>query len=332
MAHMITIREDGTEEIAWSGQKPWHGLGVEMPKRMSAMHALVKANLDWMVTQEPICMCDATNNYIVITDKCANIRNDNGAYLGVVGDGYVPIQNEEQAKFIDTLVSEGNIIEVCGSLFGGRKTFWTIKVSNDLMVTPGDRIEQYLIATNSHDGSSPFLIWFSSIRVVCWNTLSAALRGMQTRVALRHTMNIKSRVEEAKKTLGLANKYFSSLRENLQALARIPLDHKGLGQYIETVFPTPEITTSRVAGVIYRRWELMCDRVLTSFESGPGAELAGRTLYGAYNAVTNVIDHDVTNRSDEFVQDRKFMSILDGKIQRTQQRAFDVAMKMAELS
>jgi hypothetical protein len=67
-------------------------------------------------------------------------------------------------------------------------------------------IEQYLFLTTSHDGFGSITAAFTPIRIVCNNTLNAALRNQSNSVKIRHTANVKERLDEAHKLMGISNR------------------------------------------------------------------------------------------------------------------------------
>lgn len=324
MAHELSTNEAGQVEAMFAGEKPWHGLGTLVDGLQTPAKALDLAHLNWTVEKRPIQLCGGKR----IPDRVATVRSDNGAYLGVVSPSYQPVQNDEQAAFIEALAGTGEaVVECVGALREGRRIFWTCKLPKNLKVTDGDEIERYLILANGHDGSLSFRAFWSPIRVVCQNTLNAALRGVKDGVVFYHFLNVSKRMDEARQILGLADTYYTRLGEQFKALLAVSIGESEFRSYLDEVFP---IDTGATKAAVTLNQKVRA-QVVQNFHEGRGADVAGKTAWGAYNAVTEYIDHQKTQlKADEQTRkDRRFESILLGSGKDLQQHAFDTALELA---
>ena len=52
MAHEVEMI-NGVAQLAYAGQKPWHGLGVEVRNDLTPAQMMEKAGLDWTVHEVP---------------------------------------------------------------------------------------------------------------------------------------------------------------------------------------------------------------------------------------------------------------------------------------
>jgi len=235
---------------------------------------------------------------------------DNGEYFGTVGTRFKPIQNEEQAAFLESLVGEGNTVECVGALFGGRKVFWTVKCPSHMMIGGEDRIDQYLILVNGHDGSVGFVCFWSPIRVVCNNTVRAAMRGMKSEQAVRfkHTTNIMDRIDDARKTLEIGNQYFTDLANHFERFVDYKISDGVFKDYTKVLFDDKE----DIRNIITTNYR---------------AEQQTGTLWGAYNAVTQYADHQMRFRGKENREAKRFESVVYGPGQRLKQKAFDLCIR-----
>jgi len=157
------------------------------------------------------------------------------------------------------------------------------------------------------------------IRVVCENTLSLALTGAEQEVHVRHTLNAKEKLKEAHEILGLANRLYGKLDGMFNRMSEIKVDHATLTEYVKTVFP--ENPESRDQSWISK----VRDTVLELAESGEGAEMAKGSLWGAYNAVTEYVDHYHGVRRDE---SQRLQSMWFGSAERIKKNAFRIAAAM----
>ena len=328
MAHELSINAEGKAEAMFAGEKPWHGLGTMVDGLKTPEQALDLASLRWTADRAPLYLHGPTKP-LQIPDKDAIIRSDTGAYLGTVGKHWVPVQNEEQAEFIAALTGTGEaVVECAGALRGGKRIFWTCKMPGTVKVTDGDEIEKYLILANGHDGHLAFRAFWSPIRVVCMNTLNAALDGVKEGVVVYHRLDAKHRVEQARKILGIAGGYYSKLGETFKQMLAVSIGEAGFKSYLEEVFPIELEEGKKPTKATIRARALVTE----NFQHGRGSEIAGQTVWGAYNAVTEFLDHQKQNGSkEESAEERlasKFEAVLLGGSKDVQQKAFNAALAL----
>ncbi|HEY9340845.1 MAG TPA: DUF932 domain-containing protein [Hanamia sp.] len=141
---------------------------------------------------------------------CGINRTDTETVLGVVGKDYEVVQNIDAFSFFDAIVGgDGIFYETAGALGKGERIFITAKLPDYIKVGNDDLIEQYLFLTTSHDGSGSITAAFTPVRIVCNNTLNAALCKKSNAIKIRHTANAKERLEEAHKLMGITNQLSS---------------------------------------------------------------------------------------------------------------------------
>lgn len=323
MAHEITIRKDGKVEAAFAMEKPWHGLGILTPELMDPAEALRLANMDWTVSLSPIQTIQEFGGVRMDAFR-AVIRDDNLLPLGIVSKGYKPVQNAEQVDIIRTLIGEGLSVSACGTLFDGKKSFWTCRVPENLILSDGDSIERYLILSNGHDGMTSLQIYWSPIRVVCNNTLMASLRGITTKVSIKHTQNVSSRIEEARAVLGLAQVYYSKLGESFNVMKSKPMD---VDQFINSLlYPVFEVKEEEKKEIGKRKMEKF-EKVIDNFESAAGHE---GTVFGGYNAITYFTSHQqvTDDLRGKDANERRFESVTKGVGKEINDRAYTRAMEL----
>lgn len=318
-------------------QPPWHRLGTYCESRMTPHESLRIANMEWEVDTVP--MQYLFNGEVrSVTDKRAVVRMDTGLQLGVVGNSYLPMQNREQADFIEALIGEGEgCVECVGALFSGKKTFWTIRVPGNLVVGGEDSkdfVRRYLIVSNSNDSSSTFRAFWSPIRVVCNNTLKAALRGRSVvdSVSVYHTTNMKMRIAEARKILNLASDYYREAKDVYNQLRENTVDQEMAQRFLDAIFPKPDPKNIRAVTINKAKR----DQVVGIFEDKavPGTTMAGRTLWGLYNAITHQTSHMgvdyVKSGTEEDKASARMQSLMfGGTREKLNQAAFDACLALA---
>ena len=188
MSHLLDIHANGQAAFASAHQHAWHRLGTVLDHRFSAEEAMEHALLgDWNVRKLPLTAHDDAGNSVPVSGSYATVRTNPLTQgidvLGTVGSRYTPIQNEEHCEMLNALLeASGGHFETAGALRGGREVFVSTKVPDHMLIGGVDRVDLYILAMNSHDGTSPYRFAVTPIRVVCNNTLSAALRGARSEV------------------------------------------------------------------------------------------------------------------------------------------------------
>lgn len=220
MSHEITER-DG---LALVGQPAWHGLGTVMPEgQVTPREALQVAKLDWRVQVAPVFARtfvqggadDGTPILRPAPDHRAIVREDTGDVLGIVSDGFVPVQNTDLAELLQAL---GRPVETMGSLRGGRVLFALLR-QGEFRIGAGDRVRQYLLAVNGHDGTRALSFMPTDVRVVCANTLRMAESARGAAVRLMHTSGLAERIKHATAALETAEALVSVQRTETERLA-----------------------------------------------------------------------------------------------------------------
>jgi phage/plasmid-like protein (TIGR03299 family) len=332
MAHAI-------DSITFTGERPWHGLGVEMPGLATTAEALKAGGLDWEAQLAPMLLMRPDGTSFQVPDARAVIRSDKpmgpDAILGVVGEGYKPIQNRDSFSVLDGLLGEGHAtIEVAGALNGGRTVWMLCKLPGEIVVAGDDITEKFFLMSNSHDGTAALRMMLTPIRVVCQNTLSAAIsRGGRT-AHVRHTGDVQSRIDEGIKLLGLVNSQMDKLEEKFRVTASIAMSTESLMTFFDTVFPQALISDERLATMSAQalaRHEAEEEKRIKRiarlgelFETGRGADMPGvrGTAWAAYNAVTEWVDHEsYTTRTEN-----PLSNIWFGQGARIKEKALEAAL------
>lgn len=299
------------ETMMYAGDTPWHGLGNYVgDDPVTSKEAITAAGLDWEVEKRPLWTADAEGRPTIdVETHMAVVRKTDNSKLGIVGANYVPVQNWDSFEFMDALVDEGLMrYHTAGSLRNGQR-IWLLGKIGQSDILPKDTLDRYLLLWNTHDGSGALRALFTSVRVVCANTARIALsQGKGEGVYLRHTTNIKNRLEKAKEVLGLANKEFDKFVEFAQALSKLKVSSAGFEKFAEFLIPdNPEAESNTRAE--NSRLELT-----NLFTDGRGQNLPGvrGTGWAAYSAVVEFANYFRSSRGGDAAQERRFESSLFG--------------------
>ena len=283
--------EDGSAAFAAAREPGWHRLGTVTEDVMTAEEALKIAHLDWKVDKVPAFAQVGDGEFVPIEGKHATVRKHpkkrEWDALGVVGSRYVPVQNVEVFSMLDAIVDEGGAkYETAGALANGKKVFMTMKFPEHMTFGDGqDTTNLYLLATNSHDGTSSLTLAVVPLRVVCQNTLTVALRSARRTYKMRHTTNATRKAQFARDALAMTFSYVEAVEKEFDSLLRHPMTDKQFDNFLakfvpEKKDPTPRQTTNRDK-VVDTLWELW---------NGPTQEPVKNTRYAAFNTVVEYVD------------------------------------------
>lgn len=300
MAHLV-------ETMAYNkAETPWHGLGNPVDGDVSVEEMEKQAGLDWRVGTSRVQFRyeqDGSRKQGSSAKHNVLFREDTGEALDVVGPRYTPFQNREILEFFREYVEAGEMkLETAGSLKGGQVIWALAKMDQAFTVlVPDDAVEGYVLLMNPHQYGKSALAKFTGVRVVCNNTLTAALRnGHSGSVNLHHTREFSGEVEdEAKRRLGIAREQLDAYKRDAELLAQLTLTDEQAIRVAAKVLGGDEKTPE------YDEQPRRTQRVLDLYGGeGYGSQLesAKGTGWGLLNAVTQYLDHEYGRSQDNRLQ------------------------------
>lgn len=288
MAHMLEQYGD-MASFASLREPAWHGLGTILESEVSTQEMLEVAHLaGWNVRLADVDLPGRSHkNYfgVVRTNPF-----DNGIdVLGVVGERYKVLQNEELFSFADNML-DGGRWETAGSIKNGTVVFGSLALDREVILDEngvGDKINTYLLVHTSHDGSLAVQASVTPVRVVCQNTLNAALHGVKQSFKIRHTSTVTGKVAAAREALGLANTYLDEFEKEAQTLIQKEITADTFFDIIKAAYPEPD---KDVKGSL-TKWTNKVDTLWDIYQGDTVAQ-AGimNTAWGAYNTLTERLD------------------------------------------
>ena len=291
------------ETMFYVRETPWHGLGTRVMEAPGSEDALELAGLNWKVRQEPIY----TDNNLLIPGYKANVRDLDDKVLGVVTDRYKVVQNDEAFAFTDGLLGEGVRYETAGALLDGRKVWILARMPREFIIN-GEQISPYLVFSNTHDGSGAIKVAVTPIRVVCNNTLNLALSTAKRSWSMEHTGDVQGKMEEAKQTLFMAEKYMSRLGREFENLRKIELTDRQVMDYIKLLLPYENEDNSLHVRNINRLREDMQKR----YFDAPDLKDVGNNAYRFVNAVSDFATHSEPIRRTKNFKENLFSRTVEG--------------------
>ena len=352
MAHNINYNSNTDKHSFFSVKQPaWHQLGTVVEEYPTSAEALKFAGLDYTVEKRPLFTVDAENHKvatdpdadsyfdsctpdIIVPDYFATLRTDTEEVLGVVGKDYAVVQNVQAFEFFDSIVGgdEGILYETAGALGKGERIFITAKLPDYIRVGKDDLIDKYLFLTTSHDGYGSITAAFTPVRIVCQNTLNAAMRNHSGCIRLKHTANVQERLKVAHKLLGLSNQLANELEEVFNHWSRIRITDQQVKKLIQLAMaPSAETTKALRDGVSEEFSTLYKNTVDQVFQyamsDSTQQEVATKgTLFGAYNSISGYYQNVCKFRDAE----SKLKSIMYGTGLQRGQKAFDLCLDYAK--
>jgi len=292
---------------------PWQNLGTELEHPKTAREAIEKAGLDFTVMKKPLEL-----NPGLKQDAYATVRTDTHEILGFVNKSYEPIQNIDAFTFFDDLVAENEAVYETAGVFGKGECIWILaKFPGYINVHGNDIVNKYLLLINSHEGNSHVRVKLTPIRVVCNNTLTAALQGAGD-VEISHTSKAIQDLEQANTLLGLSNYLYEQLSAVFNGMAARKITKEQLREYVQALVPDNEEAENTA------RTEKIRNSVLQLHDSGRGAHLARGTLWGAFNSVAEYTDHMMLEEDST----TRLKSIWFGHGEQLKLKAFHLAQRM----
>lgn len=360
-ANIELNKERNTYSFYSLKERAWHGLGTVVEEAETPEEIIRIANMDYEVELAPMYASFIPDNTIQIVkvedgfncikqdgsvqfikNKGAKVntvfstyRTDNYDILGVVGNRYEPVQNTEAMNFIYEVCKsqmiinpKDVIIQTAGVLGKGERIFVTAQLPTYEIAK--DEMEKYILFTTSHDGSGSIQACFTDIRVVCNNTLNAALTHCKNMVRFKHTKNVKQNLVYGAQMMRESLKYSEQAKAILEAAEKVKIDDDMIIDYVCDLFcdanqkdyikqKNNNIYALNDNEIISTRKINQMKDALNFIDRGPGQETHKGTVLWLYNGITSYINNGI-NYKDNL---NKFDSITSGNSYKLAQQAFN---------
>ena len=349
MAHQI-------EQIAYVGETPWHGLGNQLSPHQPIEVWAQQAGMDWRIESSDVSyMAQNERGQSIIMpyeEQRVLYRSDTHAPLSVVSQRYQEVQPKQILEFYRDLTEQSGFeLETAGVLKGGKK-FWALAKTGQTSALKGKDVSNgYILLATACDGTLATTAQFTSIRVVCNNTLAIALKGQNSSAGVvKVPHSTKFEAEKIKQQLGISVRAWEDHMYEMKQLSQRKVTQTEAAAYFDAVFNNTSLSMpEQEDGIIqfYRNVAMQAQsnnpatkadnktepngramsKVMTMFNGqGRGAELSSAkdTAYGLLCSITEFADHERRAMS----QDHRLDSAWFGAGAGLKQRGLEQALAM----
>lgn len=280
------------DTMAYAGDTPWHGLGSKLDGHEPIDTWKTKAGMDW--TLEEAAVRYAAYDAVAGTTEAfpehkVLFRSDNRLPLAVVSKRYQVVQPGEILEFYRDLTEIGGFeLETAGILREGRK-FWALARTGQTATLRGrDRVDGYLLLATACDGTLATTAQFTSVRVVCNNTLAVALGETSGAVKVSHRSRFDG--DKVKRQLGITVSSWDRFVEQMTALADCKVDPDAVAGVLRLALTHGAASGGNASDIASER---AVKTVLSLYQGeGKGALLPSsrHTAWGLLNSITEYVD------------------------------------------
>ena len=355
---MAAIRPSEAKPVVWQSSRFGHSY-ADRPN-ITIQEVIEDAHLDYNVIKQHLIRVNDTayesilngtpmvglqlSKDDIITSHCATVDERNDKTLGVVGGEYGVVQNSKAFEFINFIEQVSGVapkIETAGRLGNGERIFITARLGEDSFLSPQDAIKNYVVFTNSHDGSGAVMAFFTPIRVICQNTLNMAIRECPNKVVFKHTKHVNSRLdweieENRKKALEVFSRsvqFSAKFIERMKGLQEERVDTKYVNDFTAQLLLQPsqfklyQQADGKMESVeeISTRTRNSIMALRNSIENGIGQQFDRGTKLWLINGVTTMLHNESKWRNEE----SEFSALMEGSGLKKVQKAYDLLTKIA---
>lgn len=327
MSHEITQKD----AYGYAVTPAWHGLGFDIGKGLTGTEGFQKIGALWRMKKEPVYRLK-NGEFVEVDGWFSHVREDTDEDFTMVGKNYQTFQNSDLCELLDLTLQADPAAHLnsAGTLRGGRKVFGLIELG-EFKANGGsdDTVKSYLCVVNAHDKSGCINAFYTTIRVVCANTLRMAMKDAATGFKTSHMGDLTAKMEECARVLGIATAAEKRTQEMVHHLRSVELTGDQITRYFSDVFARTygagpgrkavvgEIEMQEIGAQILAdaidsvadpgsiledaiaKWERKRTKVLDAWTENHEKDIARGNAWGALNAVTEYHDHHRKSKSME---------------------------------
>lgn len=311
-------------------QIPWHGEGIILADYPSYEAAIKAAGMQWEVEKVQAVQLLADGTIRKLDGEFEIRRVTDGQHYGFVKETYVPFQNQELFDLSKEMIGLGAKIESAGALDKGRITWMCAKTEGTVFAE--EFIQDYYILTNTHGGGGAIRAAISPVRVVCQNTLNAALAGAKRSWSYRHTTNVKGHIDEAVQTLRNGQAYMEALGKEISAMKLAKITPEKAMQVLDTIVVqetatklakietlkkiTPMSRTEQLKNLekidtLQRDIVAVRDDLHARYFDAPDLQHLDHNQFRLFNAISDYATHTGLHKNTKGYQQKLFMAVVN---------------------
>lgn len=313
------------QTMAYVNETPWHDLGNQLAPNQPLEVWARQAGMNWQIESADVRYVASDNGLGSIhsfPEQKVLYRSDTKAPLSVVSSRFQVVQPSEILEFYRDLTEAGGYeLETAGVLKEGRKLWALAKTGQSVCLKGRDKVNGYLLLATACDGTLATTAQFTSVRVVCNNTLAIALSDGAGAVKVGHRSQFDA--QAVKRQLGIAISSWDGFMARMKALSECRITDATVEAYLKRVLAYPASNSNEPMTVSDRSVKAVQELYAGK---GLGAQLASSTgtAWGLLNSVTEFVDHRRRSRSDDHRRDTAWF----GQGAAIKQKAWDEALKL----
>ena len=265
----------GNNEVAW------HGLGTVTEGTLPAREAFETANALFTVERRQLTYPKLRAGGLGWDNEDAGVygivRTDSQQLLGVVSKQYEIVQNDSLLRMAEFIREEVDMDCVIVLSHGAKICFTATLRGAQTDIVPGDTVKRRIVGYLGHDGKTGCGAKFTNIRVVCQNTLTAALNESGAHSSIRHKNGANANFDALINSIDVARQDFVTECELMREFSRASMGVDRFNNFVDEVYNIQE-------GDVFRKRE----KLERAFEAGYGSGYAPRSLWNGINAITQI--------------------------------------------
>lgn len=315
------------QTMAYANETPWHGLGNQLAPNQPLELWAKAAGMNWTIEESEVRFVAGSTGLGSIhafPEQKVLYRSDTKAPLSVVSNRYQVVQPAEILEFYRDLTEVGGFeLETAGVLKDGKKLWALAKTGQSATLKGRDRVNGYLLLATACDGTLATTAQFTSVRVVCNNTLAVALGDSTGAIKVPHRSQFDA--QAVKRQLGIAISSWDGFMARMKALSERRVSNETAETYFRRVltYAAPN-TPDRSSTTVNDSAMKVVHELFTGRGKGATLPSAVGTAWGLLNSVTEFVDHQRRARSDDHRRDAAWFG--PGAV--LKQKAWDEALKL----
>jgi phage/plasmid-like protein (TIGR03299 family) len=293
------------QTMAYVGEEPWHGLGNQLKSKQPIEVWAQQAGMNWTIEEAEVRFVaggGGLSSIHAFPEQKVLYRSDTKEPLSVVSNRYQTVQPREILEFYRDLTEVGGFeLETAGVLKGGKKLWALARTGQSVSLKGHDEVNGYLLLATACDGTLATTAQFTSVRVVCHNTLSIALGEGQGAIKVPHRSQFDA--QAVKRQLGVAISSWDEFMYRMKALSERKVKPETAHEYFRRVLAYPSGVKDGPVTATNERAVKVATELFSGRGKGSSLASASGTAWGLLNAVTEFVDHERRARSDDHRRD-----------------------------